>query len=174
MPKWSHHAHSITSLGNWIHRQHLCRKERSPRMTILDMKQNNLVMRLQSRISGNVEYSLITIAVRSTQTRIGSTRKGPIYGSNWTVWPFSLGANKGVVVSWKGIDTQWNRVNYLLTPVVQSNKYYKSRAIGVTSEVGLTTDRDLAEYPCLWNTTSFYIRDTGSHVVRATIQYEWC
>ena len=27
--------------------------------------------------------------------------------------------------------------------VVQSNKYYKSRAVGVTSEVGLTTDRDL-------------------------------
>ena len=28
--------------------------------------------------------------------------------------------------------------------MVQSNKYYKSRAVGVTSEVGLTTDRDLS------------------------------
>ena len=32
------------------------------------------------------------------------------------------------------------RVNYLLTEVIQSNKYYKSRTVGVTSEVGLTTD----------------------------------
>ena len=37
-----------------------------------------------------------------------------------------------------------NRVNYLLTEVVQSDKYYKSRAVGVTSEVGLTTVRDLS------------------------------
>ena len=29
--------------------------------------------------------------------------------------------------------------------MVQSNIYYKSRAVGVTSEVGLTTDGDLAE-----------------------------
>ena len=43
------------------------------------------------------------------------------------------------VVSWEERDTQWNRVNNLLTEVVQSNKY-KSRAVGVTSEVGLTTD----------------------------------
>ena len=35
-------------------------------------------------------------------------------------------------------------VNYLSIDVVQSNTYYKSRAIGVTSEVGLTTDRDLS------------------------------
>ena len=48
------------------------------------------------------------------------------------------------VVSLKGRDTQWNRVNYLWTEVVQSNKYYMSRAVGVTSEVGLTTDRDLS------------------------------
>ena len=41
------------------------------------------------------------------------------------------------------------------TKVVQSNKYYKSRVVGVTSEVGLTTDQDLAELPCLRNTTSF-------------------
>ena len=47
------------------------------------------------------------------------------------------------------------RVNYLLTEVVQSDKYYKSRAVGVTSEVGLTTDRDLSVPMCLKNTTSF-------------------
>ena len=29
--------------------------------------------------------------------------------------------------------------------MVQSNKYYKSHAVGVTSKVGLTTDWDLAE-----------------------------
>ena len=39
--------------------------------------------------------------------------------------------------------------------VVQSNKYYKSRAVGVISEVGLTTDPNLAEPTCLRNTTSF-------------------
>ena len=43
----------------------------------------------------------------------------------------------------EGRDAQWNRVNYLLTEVIQSNKYYKSRAVGDTSEVDLTTDRDL-------------------------------
>ena len=48
-----------------------------------------------------------------------------------------------------------NRVNYLSNEVVQSNRYYKSCAVGVTSEVGLTTDRDLAEPWCLRNTTSF-------------------
>ena len=48
------------------------------------------------------------------------------------------------------------RVNYLSIEVVQSNKYYKSRAVSVTSEVGLTTDRDLAEPTCLRNTMSFY------------------
>ena len=41
--------------------------------------------------------------------------------------------------------------------MVQSNKYYKSRTVGVTSEVGLTTDRDLAEVSCLRNTTSFIL-----------------
>ena len=39
--------------------------------------------------------------------------------------------------------------------MVQPNKYYKSRAVGVTSKVGLTTDRDLAEHACLRNTTYF-------------------
>ena len=34
--------------------------------------------------------------------------------------------------------------SYLLTVVVQFNKYYKPRAIGVTSEVGLNTERDLS------------------------------
>ena len=33
------------------------------------------------------------------------------------------------------------KFNCLLTEVVQSDKYYKSRAVGVISEVGLTTDR---------------------------------
>ena len=47
------------------------------------------------------------------------------------------------------------RVNYLLTQVVQSNKYYKSCTVGVTSEVGLTTDRNLAEPSRLRNTMSF-------------------
>ena len=39
--------------------------------------------------------------------------------------------------------------------MVQSNKYYKSHAVGVMSKVGLTTDRDLAEHTCLRNTMSF-------------------
>ena len=39
--------------------------------------------------------------------------------------------------------------------MVKSNKYYKSRAAGVTSEVSLTTDRDLYVPPCLRNSTSF-------------------
>ena len=39
--------------------------------------------------------------------------------------------------------------------MVQFNKYYKSRAVCVTSEVGLSNDRDLAELSCLRNTTSF-------------------
>ena len=42
-----------------------------------------------------------------------------------------------------------SRVNYLLTEVVQSNKYHKSCAVGVMSEVGLTTDRDLSVLPVL-------------------------
>ena len=46
-------------------------------------------------------------------------------------------------------------VNYSLTEVVQSDKYYKSHAIGVTSEVGLATDRDLSELMCLRNMVSF-------------------
>ena len=44
----------------------------------------------------------------------------------------------------EGRDTQWNRANYLLTEVVLSDKYYKSRAVSITSKVGLTTDRDLS------------------------------
>ena len=32
--------------------------------------------------------------------------------------------------------------------MVQSNKYYKSRAVGVTSEVGLTMNQDLEEPLC--------------------------
>ena len=48
------------------------------------------------------------------------------------------------------------RVNYLFTEVIQSNKYYKSRVVGVTSEVGLTTDRDLAEPLVLKKHDVFY------------------
>ena len=39
--------------------------------------------------------------------------------------------------------------------MVQSNKYYESRAVDVTSEVGLTTDQDLSVPTYLRNTTSF-------------------
>ena len=39
--------------------------------------------------------------------------------------------------------------------MVQSDKYHKSCAVGVTSELRLTTDRDLAELSCLRNTMSF-------------------
>ena len=45
----------------------------------------------------------------------------------------------------------------LLTEVVQSDKYYKSRAVGVTSEAGLTTDRDLSVATCSRNATSFIL-----------------
>ena len=48
--------------------------------------------------------------------------------------------------------------------MVQSNKYYKSRVVGVTSKVGLTTDRDQETQRLL------FFQDTGSHVVPATIQ----
>ena len=58
---------------------------------------------------------------------------------------------------WQGRDTQWNRVNYLLTGVVQSNKYHKSCAMGVMSEVRLTADRDLLVPTCLRNTTFFIL-----------------
>ena len=40
--------------------------------------------------------------------------------------------------------------------MVQSNKYYKSRAVGVTSEVGLSTDRDLSVLPVLKKHDIFY------------------
>ena len=46
-------------------------------------------------------------------------------------------------------------VNYLWIEVVQSNKYYKSCAVSVTSEVGLTTNRDLSLLTCWKNMTSF-------------------
>ena len=48
------------------------------------------------------------------------------------------------------------RVNYLLTAVVQSNKYHKSHTVGVTSEVGLTTDRDLSVLPMPKKHNVFY------------------
>ena len=53
-----------------------------------------------------------------------------------------------------------------LTEVVQSDKYYKSRAEGVTSEVRLTTDQDLAERPVLKKHDVFYT----SAIPEATIQ----
>ena len=40
--------------------------------------------------------------------------------------------------------------------MAQSNKYYKSRAVGVMSEVGLTTDRDLSVLPVLKKHDVFY------------------
>ena len=62
-------------------------------------------------------------------------------------------------------------VNYLLTEEVQSNKYYKSYAVGVTSKFGLTTDRDLSVLIVLKKTQRLlFLRDTRSHVVQATIQ----
>ena len=53
------------------------------------------------------------------------------------------------VVSLLVKDTRGNRVNYSLTEVEESNKYYRSRVVGVTSEVGFTTDRDLLVFPGL-------------------------
>ena len=64
---------------------------------------------------------------------------------------------------------KWNRVIYLLTEVVQSYKYYKSRAVGVTSEVGFTTDWDLAEHWCSRNTTPFI--PPGCRKSRGTSHY---
>ena len=42
-----------------------------------------------------------------------------------------------------------------LTEVVQSHKYYKSCTVGVTSTVGLTTDRDVSVPMCLRNPMYF-------------------
>ena len=50
--------------------------------------------------------------------------------------------------------------------MVQSNKYYKSRAVGVTSEVGLTTDRDLAEH-CVLNTCFYTSAIQTDHLIPA-------
>ncbi len=40
--------------------------------------------------------------------------------------------------------------------MAQSHKYYKSRAVGVTSEVGLTTERDLSVLTVLKKHDVFY------------------
>ena len=40
--------------------------------------------------------------------------------------------------------------------MVQSNTFYKSRTVGVTSEIGLTTDRDLAQLSVLKKHDVFY------------------
>ena len=64
-------------------------------------------------------------------------------------------------------------VNYLLTEVVQSNKYYKSHTVGVMSEVGLITDRDLSVLIVLKKQCLLFLQDTGSHVVRATIRHKY-
>ena len=68
--------------------------------------------------------------------------------------------------------SQWNKINHLLTQVVQSDKYDRSRAVGVTSEAGLTTDRcpfravslSASASVCrAWETRRLlYFRDTGS------------
>ena len=50
--------------------------------------------------------------------------------------------------------------------MVLSDYYYKSRAMGVTSEVGLTIDRDLS----VPTQRLLHLHSIGSHVVRATIQ----
>ena len=56
---------------------------------------------------------------------------------------------------YRGKEEIQSEIKSYLTEVVQSNKYYKHRVVGVTSEVSLTTDRDLAERSCLRNTMSF-------------------
>ena len=78
----------------------------------------------------------------------------------------------------KRYTVKW-RVNYLLTEVAQPNKYYKSRSGSVTSEVGLTTDQDLAEPSCLRNMTSFippqYLKSCGTshYTTIKKAQYLW-
>ena len=52
--------------------------------------------------------------------------------------------------------TQWNRVDYLLTEVVQSDKYHKSRAVSVMFMIGLTTDRDHSVMTVLRKHNVFY------------------
>ena len=57
--------------------------------------------------------------------------------------------------------------------MVQSDRYYKSCTVGVTSEVGLTTDRDLSVPTCLRNTSFIpprYQKSRGaSHYTRHAI-----
>ena len=43
--------------------------------------------------------------------------------------------------------------------MVQSKKYFKSRATGVTSEVGLTSDRDLSVLTVLKKYDVFYFSE---------------
>ena len=50
---------------------------------------------------------------------------------------------KGSLLFILGYGRQLYFYNYLLTLMVQSDWYYKSRSVGVTSDVGLITDRRL-------------------------------
>ena len=78
---------------------------------------------------------------------------------------------------------------FFLTQELLSDKYYKSRAVGVTSEGGLDIDRhpfraiSLLLFLFPYSSAvlekrvfyTLYFRDTGSHVVRATIKHnEYC
>ena len=56
--------------------------------------------------------------------------------------------------------------------MVQSDKYYKSRAVGVMSEAGLTTDWDLYVLTCLRTTTSPRYRKSRGTSHYTTIS-EW-
>ena len=62
------------------------------------------------------------------------------------------------------IHSEIELIIFYVTEVVPSDKYYKSHAVGVSSKVGLTTDRDLLIKTCLRNITSFIpLRYRKSH-----------
>ena len=65
----------------------LQRGKTSPTTSVLDIILNYPVL-------GNVEYPFIAIGLRSILIQRGRTRKGSIYCSNRTVYPFKLHANK--------------------------------------------------------------------------------
>ena len=54
------------------------------------MALNHQIVRYQSKDLGNSEYPFIAITSRSTQTRISSTCKGPIYALNRTILSFTI------------------------------------------------------------------------------------
>ena len=53
--------------------------------------------------------------------------------------------------------------------MVQSDKHYKSRAVGVTSEVGLTTDRDLSELSLSFSFCFFLVLEKHGDFYTSTI-----